>query len=98
MKNLLVNLLINFCYLVARLVISLAASMLIGMPMIDFAAAERGLYGAFGGEWLIILGAFGLVFYLTGKMYRSVKVLNVEGQELHKDVVIHSRGGLNEKE
>ena len=42
----------------------------VSRPLIDAAARERGHYGAFGGEWFLIIGVFVLTYYLTSRAIR----------------------------
>lgn len=56
-----------FC---TRFGLSLFAAWIVSGPLIRSATRERGYAGAVGGEWLVIVGAFFLTYYLASKHIR----------------------------
>ena len=53
-----------------RLALAFLTAGLVSRPLIAMAARERGFEGAFGGEWILIIGVFVLTYYIAAKKIR----------------------------
>ena len=56
---------------VIKTLISLIPASLLGILLIPYAAQERGYSGAYGGEWLLIIGAFCITYWLLTRAFEN---------------------------
>lgn len=56
---------------VIKTLISLIPASLLGILLIPYAAEERGYSGAYGGEWLLIIGSFCITYWLLTRAFEN---------------------------
>ena len=56
---------------VIKTLISLIPASLLGIWLIPYAAQERGFSGAYGGEWLLIIGSFCITYFLLTRAFEN---------------------------
>lgn len=56
---------------VIKTLISLIPASLLGILLIPYAAQERGYSGAYGGEWLLIIGSFCITYWLLTRAFEN---------------------------
>jgi len=64
---------ILFAMFLVRVMLSLFTMWLVAPTMIEAAAKERGHHGGIGGEWIVIIGAGVLVYFLLTLIVKRVR-------------------------
>ena len=55
---------------IIRLAVAFFVAWMVSIPMIALATAERGHPDAYGGEWMLIIAAFVITYYIATKKIR----------------------------
>lgn len=68
---------------VIKTLISLIPARLLGNILIPYAEQERGYSGAYGSEWILIIGSFLVVYYVLTKLFE--RWLSIPSKEVKKN-------------